>query len=231
MSEEQSAEAPPVETSNETPNEASENGGFFDGKSVEQEQEGFLADKGDAESNGDEAPKGEQDNTDDKPVEYEFKLPDGIEDSEETQAYTNELKTMAQALKLSPEQAQALLELDIKAKTEGAEEYKAAQEKDEKDKIKAAEKAVIETKAALKEEWGGDTDKNVRTANRALKEFGGSELEGVLNEAGVLNNATVIRAFHKAGLSLVEDSSPGGAGATKRNKSAAEILYPDEKKG
>ncbi|WP_120497545.1 hypothetical protein [Kiloniella sp. EL199] len=160
------------------------------------------------------------------PDGYELQVPEelGSQHSEEDwKAYTGAISELSHALGLSPEQAQALADMDLQAKTQSMENLEREQEQ-------YLTQQIEETTETLREEWGSKMDVNVRTANRALKALGGSELEGVLSEAGVLNDPVVIRAFHKAGLSLVEDSSPGGAGATRRNKSAAEILYPSSTK-
>ncbi|MEH6633487.1 MAG: hypothetical protein V7776_21940 [Halopseudomonas aestusnigri] len=158
----------------------------------------------------------------DSPEGYELVIPKEMGEDVtggEWKEYTSAISQLSHALGLSPSQAQALTELDLQAKSQSYE----TMEREQKHYL---EQQIEDTSSALREEWGSNMDTNVRTANRALKAFGGSELEGVLSEAGVLNDPIVLRAFHKAGLSLVEDSSPGGAGASRRNRSAAEILYP-----
>ncbi|WP_085905847.1 hypothetical protein [Kiloniella majae] len=160
------------------------------------------------------------------PDGYELEVPEELSSQhseEDWKAYTGAISELSHALGLSPEQAQALADMDLQAKTQSMENMEREQEQ-------YLSQQIEETTETLRDEWGSKMDVNVRTANRALKALGGSELEGVLSEAGVLNDPVVIRAFHKAGLSLVEDSSPGGAGATRRNKSAAEILYPSSTK-
>ncbi|WP_417431823.1 hypothetical protein [Kiloniella sp.] len=160
------------------------------------------------------------------PDGYELQVPEELSSQhseEDWKAYTGAISELSHALGLSPDQAQALADMDLQAKTQSMENMEREQEQ-------YLSQQIEETTQTLSDEWGSKMDVNVRTANRALKALGGSELEGVLSEAGVLNDPVVIRAFHKAGLSLVEDSSPGGAGATRRNKSAAEILYPSSTK-
>ncbi|MCZ4280004.1 hypothetical protein O4H49_04390 [Kiloniella laminariae] len=160
------------------------------------------------------------------PEGYELHLPKDLEvegSEEQWGQYRSAISELSHALGLSPQQAQALADLDLQAKSQSMENLQVERERYLKQQID-------DTLGTLRQEWGGNLDANVRTANRALRAFGGSELEAVLNEAGVLNDPVVLRAFHKAGLSLVEDSSPGGAGATRRNRSAAEILYPSSTK-
>ncbi|WP_052741659.1 hypothetical protein [Kiloniella litopenaei] len=160
------------------------------------------------------------------PDGYELEVPEELSaqhSKEDWNAYTGAISELSHALGLSPEQAQVLADMDLQAKTQSMENL-------EREQQQYLSQQIEETTQTLREEWGSKMDVNVRTANRALKALGGSELEGVLSEAGILNDPVVIRAFHKAGLSLVEDSSPGGAGATRRNRSAAEILYPSSTK-
>ncbi len=162
----------------------------------------------------------------DSPDGYELVIPKEMGEDQsggEWKEYTSAISELSHALGLSPSQAQALTELDLQAKSQSYETM-------EREQQHYLHQQIEDTTSALRDEWGSNMDTNVRTANRALKAFGGSELEGVLSEAGVLNDPVVLRAFHKAGLSLVEDSSPGGAGASRRNRSAAEILYPSSTK-
>ncbi len=162
----------------------------------------------------------------DSPEGYELVVPKEMGEDQtggDWKEYTSAISELSHALGLSPDQAQALTELDLQAKSQSYETM-------EREQQHYLQQQIEDTTSALREEWGPNMDTNVRTANRALKAFGGSELEGVLSEAGVLNDPVVLRAFHKAGLSLVEDSSPGGAGASRRNRSAAEILYPSSTK-
>ncbi|WP_020591235.1 hypothetical protein [Kiloniella laminariae] len=160
------------------------------------------------------------------PEGYELQIPEALElegSEEQWGQYRSAISELSHALGLSPQQAQALSDLDLQAKAQSMESQQVERER-------YLKQQVDDTISTLRQEWGPNLDANVRTANRALRAFGGSELESVLNEAGVLNDPVVLRAFHKAGLSLVEDSSPGGAGATRRNRSAAEILYPSSTK-
>lgn len=55
---------------------------------------------------------------------------------------------------------------------------------------------------------GGDATEKFGIANNAIKEYGGEKLMGVLQDAGLLNNVEVIRAFHKIGRQTQEDGSP-----------------------
>lgn len=58
----------------------------------------------------------------------------------------------------------------------------------------------------LKKEFGGAFDKRVEMAVRAAKEFGGDDLISALKEAGVDNNAAVIKAFAQVGQKLLADT-------------------------
>jgi len=57
----------------------------------------------------------------------------------------------------------------------------------------------------LKKEFGGAFDKRLEIAVRAVKEFGGDDLISALKDAGVDNNAKVIKAFSQIGQKLLAD--------------------------
>lgn len=77
---------------------------------------------------------------------------------------------------------------------------------------------------------GGDATEKFGIANNAIKEYGGEKLMGVLQDAGLLNNVEVIRAFHKIGRQTQEDGSPI-AGKPELDNSPDAILkrmYPND---
>lgn len=77
---------------------------------------------------------------------------------------------------------------------------------------------------------GGDATEKFGIANNAIKEYGGEKLMGVLQDAGLLNNVEVIRAFHKIGRQTQEDGSPI-AGKPEIDNSPDAILkrmYPND---
>jgi len=66
----------------------------------------------------------------------------------------------------------------------------------------------------LRSEWGGQYDTNVQIANRALNSFGGEALRGLLAQAGLQNNAEVIRLFSRIGNAMGEDKLVAGDALT-----------------
>ena len=77
---------------------------------------------------------------------------------------------------------------------------------------------------------GSDATEKFGIANNAIKEYGGEKLMGVLQDAGLLNNVEVIRAFHKIGRQTQEDGSPV-SGQPEFDNSPGAILkrmYPDD---
>ncbi|GFO72900.1 hypothetical protein BJAS_P3436 [Bathymodiolus japonicus methanotrophic gill symbiont] len=77
---------------------------------------------------------------------------------------------------------------------------------------------------------GSDATEKFGIANNAIKEYGGEKLMGVLQDAGLLNNVEVIRAFHKIGRQTKEDGSPV-SGEPEFDNSPGAILkrmYPDD---
>lgn len=77
------------------------------------------------------------------------------------------------------------------AQTQYAEESTVAQEKE---------------LAALKEEWGSGYDKNLKTAQIALKQFADESVIEYLEDTGLGNDPALIKLFSKIGNSLNEDT-------------------------
>ena len=150
----------------------------------------------------------------DTPAGYEVTLEQGLEGVIDLDAF----KGLAHEVGLSPGQAQALVTL-ASQKTQAQEAEIAAQ-------VEQQQAAQVEqTTSELKRAWGEAMTENLRVANRALRTFGGAELQDRLSEAGLLNDPVVIHAFYQAGQGLREDAAPGsGTGAGK--PSAVDILYP-----
>ena len=151
----------------------------------------------------------------DTPAGYEVRLDEGLEGVIDLDAF----KGLAHEVGLSPGQAQALVTLAAQ-KTQAQEAELAAQ-------VEQQQAAQVEqTTGELKRAWGEAMTANLRVANRALRTFGGAELQERLAQAGMLNDPVVIHAFYKAGQGLREDAAPGsGTGAGK--PSLVDTLYPE----
>jgi|TARA_Y100000310_G_scaffold121469_2_gene120242 hypothetical protein len=79
--------------------------------------------------------------------------------------------------------------------------------------VKEHERFVTTSQKALDElrgEWGGQYDTNIQIANRALNSFGGEALRGLLANAGLQNNAEVIKLFNRIGQAMGEDKLVAG---------------------
>lgn len=80
--------------------------------------------------------------------------------------------------------------------------------------VQAAVTAQAQAKAAtaesaygeMQKEWGGLTDRNVALVQRVVKEFGGDEFAGYLDESGLGNDPRLMRFVHKVGGMLLEDN-------------------------
>ena len=64
---------------------------------------------------------------------------------------------------------------------------------------------------SLKDEWRGDFDRNLDVANRAVREFGLSEM---LEAKGLADDPAMVKAMHNIGLQLLESKGPDGSPAT-----------------
>lgn len=66
-----------------------------------------------------------------------------------------------------------------------------------------------QTTNSLKREWGAAFNEKIIRAQSAVREFGGEELMGFLNETGLGNNPVMIKLFDKLGGLVKEDSVAG----------------------
>lgn len=175
---------------------------------------GGKADGAQAASDG-KAADGKADEAD-KPVAYEFKMPDGVEvDAAALDAF----KAVAGEAKMPAEHAQKLVDLY-------AEKVRAIGEAQVQAWTSQQEKWVTEAKAD--KEVGGDRfATSVSLAAKAIERFGTPELRAALSVTGAGNHPEFVRVFARIGKAISEDSfvSAGGASATS-GKSAAEVLYP-----
>lgn len=139
----------------------------------------------------------------------EFTVPEGYEFSGEL---SEEFKTVAKELNLSQEQAQRLIDLDMK-------------------RLQSSDNALQQASAEWSEsaksdkEFGGDKlSENISLAKKALDTFGTPELRNLLEETGLGNHPEIIRAFYRAGKAISEDGFVAGGGNPSR-KSDARSLY------
>ena len=160
----------------------------------------------------------------DTPVEYEFKLPEGVTLDEEI---LGQFKTEAQGLKLPADKAQALVDMGGKAV------QKAMDAVFEADK---ARRATWATEAESDAEFGGPQFKeNLSVAQAAIEKLS-PKLKAFLNETGLGNHPDMIRFAFKAGQLLKQDGfvagkriGPDGGLPAPKQRDHAKTLYPNMK--
>ncbi len=148
-----------------------------------------------------------------------FTMPEGIE--ADADLMTGFAAT-AKELGLSQEQAQKLVDLQVKS-AQGQDTSR--RESIEQAITKQSEAWVNELKADP--ELGGEKfNATVATAAKAMQSFGTPELRALLNESGLGNNPELVKLFHRIGASISEDSMvlPGNKAASGRPK-PEDIFY------
>jgi hypothetical protein len=157
-----------------------------------------------------QAAVGEQAKAIGAPEAYEaFTVPENYDQSSDM---VGEFKGLAKELNLTQEQAQKLIELDVK-RTQSSTE--------------ALQKASNEWAEAAKAdaEFGGDKlDESLVSAKKALDAFGSPELKTLLNDSGLGNHPDVIRFMVRAGKAISEDGFVSGARGAN-SSGGAQRLY------
>ena len=106
--------------------------------------------------------------------------------------------------------------------------------------LQAESKAASDSYAQTQKDWvkeakgdkeiGGDKfDESIGSAKRAIDKFGTPKLVEVLDQTGLGNHPEFIRLLTRVGKLIAEDDPGGSAGPGGSEKTAAEILYPNEK--
>jgi hypothetical protein len=105
----------------------------------------------------------------------------------------NEFRNVAHQIGLNNEQVNALINYQMKSIDNDVN--------NEPSRLAIAKQ---ETENALKQEWGLEYDKNIRSAQRALDVYGDPEMKELMNgEAG--NHPAVIRLFSRLGKEVTEE--------------------------
>ncbi|HGE8494718.1 TPA: peptidase [Serratia marcescens] len=175
-----------------------------DKPATEKTAEELAAEKADKES----ADKAEKEKKPSAPEKYEFAAPEGQELDANALAV---FEPIAKELGLTQEQAQKLVDIYPQIQQQQAEAW-SKQIADWGEQVKADK------------EIGGDKfNASVGLAQRALDQFGNSELREYLNASGLGNHPALVRFCAKVGKSMAEDSFvvPNQGG----QRSAADILY------
>ena len=73
------------------------------------------------------------------------------------------------------------------------------------------------------------TKEAMAIADKGLEAYGSPALRKLLDETGIGDHPEVIRAFHKIGKTVLEDTIEKGGSGDKRTVSAADAMYPTMK--
>lgn len=145
------------------------------------------------------------------PETYEFKLPEGMTLDE---ARSAEFSTVAKSLKLTQEQAQQLVDLDVKRAQ--------AQQAAHADTVKAW---ADELKAD--KEYGGDNlPATTAACKKVMDTFASPALREYLDATGLGNHPELVKFVAKIGKGLSEDTFVKG-GATTTQTDPAKAMYPN----
>lgn len=146
------------------------------------------------------------------PDKYGFKppeeLPEGYSVQEEL---VKEFSEQAHKHGLTTAQAKHLFDWFVGKQ---ASEYQAFNEH-----LSTSQQEAVDS---LKQEWGRAFDERVGLAKQAVAKFGGDELKTYLDESGLGNHPSLIKAFAEVGKLLKEDGAPPGSGSTSFTMSAEE---------
>lgn len=144
------------------------------------------------------------------PEEYEFKLAEGLEITDELKAKFSEA---AKGMKLTQDQADQLLKMHSDVLL---------------DVIHQAENQRNEW-AQQCEKQGLASKENLSLAKNALKVFGGSEAMEILVATGAANHPAVQKMLQNIGSLLAEDKVPDGDNPKPQPTSDADILFANSK--
>jgi hypothetical protein len=142
----------------------------------------------------------------------------------------------AHKLCLDPKQAKGLLDEFLKkggqlVPTQQADMEKAVREKIAVETKQANEKALSDGMTALKGEWGGNYDLNLKIVDRAVMKVE-EKIPGfkkAMDESGFGNNPHLVKAFHFIGQGLLEGSKIDGQPAGGSGDSQG-LRYPSMEK-
>ena len=185
---------------------------------VEQvEEKGLVNEDKDATE---EAGKSEDSTADEPKVAPEsyadFNIPEGMHHNE---AMLAEASAVFKEIGLTQEQAQSLVNLDVKNKQAEHDETLAAWNKTMDD---------WRAESAADKEFGGTKlDESVVLAKKGRDAFGSAEFIQMLDVTGVGNHPEMVRFLVKGGKAISEDVILQGSGAAPKSKDAAQIMFPN----
>lgn len=130
-----------------------------------------------------------------------------------------QVKALAKDMDLTQEQAQKLVDLNIK------------QDQTMANQLAEQGKQWLNELPSDKEFGGEKLSENLAIAKKAIDAFGTPELKEILEKSRLGNHPEVIRAFYRAGKAISQDNRfvAGGSGAKPAKADAASSLYPNQK--
>jgi hypothetical protein len=153
------------------------------------------------------------------PEKYEFKAPDGFQLEPAT---TAQFETLARKLDLSNEQANELLPLGAQLAQKIGEQQLAAHQ--------AQVAQWADDTRNDKDIGGAKFDASVATAKKAMDRFGSAPLKQLMDQTGLGNHPEVIRAFHRIGLAIAEDTFVNADSSGGSKRSAADRMFNSSEK-
>jgi predicted alternative tryptophan synthase beta-subunit len=161
------------------------------------------------------------------PEKYDFatlKMPEGVELNS---ALVDAVTPILVKKGFTQEEANSLVETHAKALAEVMKADEAKRETDFKEWMKTN---VTNYQNKLKSEWGASHDANLAVAQRGMARVFSAEAKALLDETGLGNHPEFVKAFHKIGLMVSEDTPPPNLLPNAGLKAAADVLYPSTAK-
>ena len=148
------------------------------------------------------------------PEKYEFKTPEDIVlDTKVVDAYVPAFKKLG----LTQEQAQELVDLNIKQFQDGQKAYQ--------------DQLVQQQRQWLEDSKAQFAQHELDAAQSAIAAFGGKDFVSLLEQIGIQNHPTVVRFARNVGIRLSEDRFEGDTTPSPRDtRDAASKLYPSHTK-
>jgi hypothetical protein len=147
------------------------------------------------------------------PVEYAFSVPEGVTLDEEI---GNELKEFAKERKMSPEDAQKLLDLGVKQRLKEAETFQ--KQRDEWRENIRTDKDI----------GGEKLEASLSLAKRVVDTFGTPGAQELLNNSWMGDHPELVKTFVAIGKAISEDTLVTSAGSISVDeKTIAQRMYPN----
>ena len=137
----------------------------------------------------------------------ELVWPEDISFSKEAQT---DFAQLVQTLRLTPQQAQQLIDFETRFARQTVKENQAQQSQ-----------WARQTQAFFGPRW----QQEISLAVRAADAFGGPQLRALLEETGLGNHPVIVRTFNEIGKRISEDVSSGGSPSVPADKTFTEALY------